>query len=334
MRTKQAESWLHNHFSGQKIYFELLSGDASFRRYFRVAVNRQYFVLMDAPPEKIDSNSFVAIGHNWKNQQIPVPVIYAEDLVNGFILLEDFGDNTFFLLSKTSLDRQYRDAIDVLIAIQFTSPCANYALPVYDEDFIRVELSLFKDWLLTKKLGLHLTVKEEKTLHTFFDKLVSSALEQPVVVMHRDYHSRNLMVTPDNTLGILDFQDAVMGPVTYDLVSLLRDCYLKWPAKKVKMLANYYLDQLNSGQEIRFKQETFFRWFDLMGMQRHLKAAGIFSRLSLRDGKHGYLHDIPRTLDYLVTITARYPEFADINQWLQQRLLPKLADMGHETTKL
>jgi aminoglycoside/choline kinase family phosphotransferase len=276
-RLEQAHSWLQKHLADQHFSITLLSGDASFRRYFRVTTSGGSYALMDAPPHQEDSKPFVTIGHCWRDQGIQVPQIFAEDLANGFLLLEDFGDNTFFRALTKDPDNYYRKAIDALIPIQFARPADSYLLPAFDEKLLRFELSLFTDWLLTRKLGLQLTEQEQLTLQGFFDQLVSNALQQPIINVHRDFHSRNLMVKTDNTLGILDFQDAVMGPVSYDLVSLLRDCYIKWPRDKVSQWRSYYLEQLRIRQGILYNEKDFSRWFDLTGMQRHLKAAGIFA---------------------------------------------------------
>ena len=347
-RLDQAKQWLTNHFKYDNYSISLLSGDASFRRYFRVIdhQNETPFVLMDAPPEKEDTHPFLAIAHSWRNQQISAPTIHAENPSSGFLLLEDFGDTTFYQAilpnsdNQTNADERYQQAIDALIPIQFATSPAEYEIPPFDEALLRLEISLFTDWLLTKKLNLALSETELKILNRFFDSLVDCALNQPQVLVHRDYHSRNLMISPDDSLGILDFQDAVMGPITYDLVSLLRDCYIKWPLDQVRIWQRYYLDRLldflnrpgargqlpQHGKNI--SNEEFTRWFDLVGLQRHLKASGIFARLSLRDGKHGYLNDIPRTVSYLADVTALYSEFSEVNLWLNDRLIPLVKDWG------
>ncbi|WP_156508716.1 aminoglycoside phosphotransferase family protein, partial [Oleiphilus sp. HI0132] len=187
------------------------------------------------------------------------------------------------------------------------------------------EMALFPDWLLEKKLGLDLSEDERQLLKASFHALEESALAQPQVVVHRDYHARNLMVVGEE-LGIIDFQDAVQGPNTYDLVSLLRDCYIVWPNEQLESWCRDFYDLLSDSAERQASFEQFKRDFDLMGMQRHLKAAGIFARLSLRDGKHGYLNDIPRTVQYIVKVSAAYPEFQELTHFLEQRVLPGLSE--------
>jgi len=344
-RLEQAHSWLREHLQHQPYSLSLLSGDASFRRYFRIQAEGKRYALMDAPPEQEDSLPFVVIGRHWRAQGINVPEIFADDLSKGFLLLEDFGDTTFLQQAEKAPDHYYHQAIDSLIGIQQVSPLNKpsdssypaFVMPAYSEQLIRREISLFTEWLLQKKLQLSLSPTESRDLNACFDALVSNAMAQPQVVVHRDYHSRNLMVTADQQLGVIDFQDAVTGPITYDLVSLLRDCYIKWPARQIKQWVSYYHQQLGEVNKQEYARDEFTRWFDLMGMQRHLKAAGIFARLSLRDGKHGYLDDIPRTVSYLVDVTADYVEFSAVRQWLNNKLVPALADLctpSDQPTKL
>jgi len=336
IRLQQAQDWLGQHFPNQQISLRPLSGDASFRRYFRASIAGKSYALMDAPPAQEDCTSFVAIGRHWKAQGISVPSIFIDDLEAGFLLLEDFGDHTLLARLEELMQQgnpaendyceaQYRQAIDILISIQSTASDGENALPPYNEALLRQEIGLFTDWLLEQKLGLSLNSKQEIALNACFDQLTDNALSQPLVVVHRDYHSRNLMVTRKHELGVIDYQDAVTGPITYDLVSLLRDCYIKWPQENVQQWLSYYLDQLNARRGTNYSSATLQRWFDLMGMQRHLKAAGIFARLSLRDGKHDYLKDIPRTVSYLVEVSASYPEFCVVHDWLKMQLTPQLA---------
>ncbi len=327
-RLDKAKAWLHGYFSDGNFEVSLLSGDASFRRYFRVHRDQRTWALMDAPPEKEDSKPFSALAKCWRPQKINVPKITAEDLGQGFILLEDFGDTTFYSGLAASADPLYKKAIDSLLPIQFSAQPADYTIPPYDEKLLRFEISLFTDWLMGKKLQLSLSNAERQMMSSFFDSLVDSALEQPRQVVHRDYHSRNLMLQADGGIGIIDFQDAVIGPITYDLVSLLRDCYIKWPITDLQRWRDYYLDRLDTQRGLDFSRAQFNRWLDLMGLQRHLKAAGIFARLSLRDGKHGYLNDIPRTISYMIDVTGNYSEFSDVHHWLAQQFFPLIKDWG------
>ncbi|MBU6952818.1 aminoglycoside phosphotransferase family protein [Hahella sp. HN01] len=318
--------WLATYFGDDQFDVSFLSGDASFRRYFRVTREQRVFVLMDAPPAQEDCRPFIAISRSWRAKGIRVPEIYAENLKDGFLLLEDFGDHLFgnAIADAPALqvDQLYRQAIDALLPIQKAADIEGYALPSYDEAMLRFEMSIFREWLLEKKLGFNLDPTETEYLDHCMNRLVESALEQPVVVTHRDYHSRNLLVSEQGDLGIIDFQGAVKGPLAYDLASLLRDCYVKWPSEKVEAWSRYYYDQVDPALLNGADFATFTRWFDWIGVQRHLKAAGLFARLSLRDGKHGYLADIPRTLNYIIEVASKYDEFTEINEWIQERLVP------------
>lgn len=328
--------WLANVLQLDKVELSVVSGDASFRRYFRLTLGENSWIAMDAPPEKEDSSSFVRIARHWFEQGIRVPEIVALDLDKGFMLLSDFGQN--LLLPDLQPDypnleqgkHYYGKAIEILGRIQ-SLDAAPANLPNYDAALLQREMALFKDWFLEAKLGLALTEAETLALQDCFDFLTQRALAQQQVVVHRDYHSRNLMICEDDELAVLDFQDAVIGPVTYDLVSLLRDCYIVWPDESVSQWCHQFyslITQNNSAQPGGF--ERFKDDFDLMGLQRHIKVAGIFSRLSLRDGKHAYLQDIPRTLKYIMKVSsallAQSPErFAVIEPLLtliEQQVLP------------
>jgi N-acetylmuramate 1-kinase len=305
-----------------------VSGDASFRRYFRYTQGVQTFIAMDAPPEKEDSSSFVAIARSWREQGIEVPELLEVDLEKGFLLLSDFGDEVLLdQLNATQPDisqgeRYYTSAMQTLQAIQGLKPASDYPLPAYDSALLQREMALFPDWLLDKKLALDLTDSERDLLTSVFSVLENSALAQKQVSVHRDYHARNLMVL-DQGLGVIDFQDAVQGPQTYDLVSLLRDCYIVWPDEQVdKWCRDFYVMSAESPKDLSYEQ--FKQDFDWMGMQRHLKAAGIFARLSLRDGKHAYLNDIPRTVEYLYRVSSVYPQFSDFSEFLRSRVMPAL----------
>ncbi|MDI9244185.1 phosphotransferase [Marinobacter sp. CHS3-4] len=309
-----------------------VSGDASFRRYFRVmgsaepSAEHQPFIVMDAPPEHENCKPFVAIAHHWRNQGIAVPEIVHEDLEQGFLLLEDFGDNLMLgALDASNAESLYTGALEELVAIQRTSPPTDYPLPPYDQALLDREMALFPDWLLTQKLGLNLDNSERALLETTFAFLRESALAQPTVTVHRDYHSRNLLVRDGtNRPGVIDFQDAVTGPITYDLVSLLKDCYIKWPPETIAQWKETFRLQSQKAGLHNSDPDTFHQWFELMGMQRHLKAAGIFARLDIRDGKPGYLKDIPRTVCYLVRASARQPALRHFHEWLTDRVLPAI----------
>ena len=294
------------------------SADASFRRYFRVCHGDDTYILMDAPPEQEDCRPFIHVSRLFLQLGMHVPEVLASDLQQGFLLLSDLGSLCYLdALDETTVDRLYGDAMGALLALQccVTPDCG---LPHYDRDLLLAEMGLFRDWLLGKHLGIEPDVAQAAALEAGFKQLADSALAQPQVCVHRDYHSRNLMVCERHNPGVLDFQDAVIGPVTYDLVSLLRDCYISWPRDRVEAwVAGYYELALQSGvlHQEQGNEADFLRWFDWMGVQRHLKAAGIFARLNHRDGKPGYLADIPRTLAYVTEVCARYPELAGIGEF-------------------
>lgn len=302
-----------------------VSGDASFRRYFRGSDGQRSVIAVDAPPPQERLDIFVAVAEAYRAEGVPVPEIIAEHRGKGFMLLSDLGST--LLLSKLQRDNArelYRQAIDLLPGIMTVVKTAEGPLPAYDEALLQRELALFKDWLLERHLGLELSPTEEQLWEDFCELMVNNAQEQPQVGVHRDYHSRNLMVLNDGSLAAIDFQDAVLGPVTYDLVSLLRDCYVAWPTELVQELAEYTRRLLQENNQLArtVSAEQWQRWFDLMGIQRHTKAAGIFARLCHRDGKDGYLNDVPRTLNYLVEVAAAYPELAQYHSWLNERVLP------------
>jgi len=330
LRQDKLTKWVAEILEETGLSLTMVSGDASFRRYFRASIDGKTWIAMDAPPEKEDSASFVAIAQHWLSQGIQVPTIYRYDLELGFLLLSDFGD-TMLLPSlcpespkKTMGEHYYHMAMLALVDIQKSVPDPSYALPLYDEALLQREMALFPDWLLAKKLGLNLSKQEQAVLTQSFNLLAESALAQPQVSVHRDYHARNLMVLKDDSLGLIDFQDAVLGPVTYDLVSLLRDCYIVWPDEQVEQWCLHFHEQLKGQGLLNCEPSQFKTWFDLMGLQRHLKAAGIFARLSLRDGKHGYLEDIPRTVDYLVRVSQKYPALKDFHALLVNKIVPAL----------
>ncbi|TCK19319.1 hypothetical protein DFR30_2629 [Thiogranum longum] len=289
------------------------SSDASFRRYFRVSDGNESYILMDAPPGQEDCRPFIHVSELMLQLGLHVPEVIASDLERGFLLLSDLGSQSYLdALDDTTADRLYGDAMGALLALQgcVTPDCG---LPNYDRNLLVAEMGLFRDWLLDRHLGIELDSAQAAELEACFIRLAEAALVQPQVCVHRDYHSRNLMVCERHNPGILDFQDAVIGPVTYDLVSLLRDCYISWPRERIEgWVSGYYDLALQSGifRKEQGSEADFLRWFDLMGVQRHLKAAGIFARLNHRDGKPGYLADIPRTLGYVREVSADYPELA------------------------
>lgn len=302
-----------------------VSGDASFRRYFRAGGVQCSWIAVDAPPEHENSHPFVEIATCWHSAGIRVPALVAVDLAQGFMLLEDFGDRLMLPeLARDSVADLYGLAFSSLLRIQSIS--AEW-LPPYNEAMLRREMGLFDEWFIQRMLGLALAPAEQVCIARVNDLLVVNAREQVQVCVHRDYHSRNLMLIDDGELGIIDFQDAVCGPLTYDLVSLLRDSYVRWPDDRVAVWVEGFRERLlDNGVEVP-GPELFLKQFDLMGMQRQLKVLGIFSRLYLRDGKTGYLKDMPRTLGYLYRAAKRYPEMGELQQLIERRIVPAMT--GH-----
>ncbi len=317
-RQQQIIQWIENDLGYQDYSLQPASADASFRRYFRLKdnINTDSKILMDAPPEKEDSHPFIRIAQSFYQLGLNVPEVYAQNFEQGFFLLSDLGSTDYLTqLDDSNADLLYKDAMQALIVMQSGQHCR---LPTYDEALLQQEMQLFTDWFLLKHKQVTLSIYQQKLIKNTFAFLTASALSQPRVCVHRDYHSRNLMVTRERNPGVLDFQDAVMGPVTYDLVSLLRDCYIAWPAEKVEQWLKYFHAlALDKGVLSPIDYAQFEVWFDLMGMQRHLKAIGIFSRLNYRDGKPGYLNDIPLTLSYVVMVCEKYPELKKFGQFIQ-----------------
>lgn len=306
---------------------ELASGDASFRRYFRLHAGPNSFIVMDAPPEQEDCVPFVRIAGYLEAMQLNAPQVIEANLDDGFLLLSDLGSRQYLdtlLDDAARAPNLYADALQALLAMQERGSAYQSLLPAYDTELLRFELSLFHDWLCEEHLGVTWSDDEEQAWQACCDVLVTNALDQPQVFVHRDYHSRNLMLTDTNNPGVLDFQDAVEGPLTYDLVSLLKDCYVQWPAEQVWQWALSFYNGLAEGVREHLDVEQFRRYFDLMGAQRHLKAAGIFARLNHRDGKPGYLPDIPKTLSYVVELGPRYPELAFLVDLIASRVLPDM----------
>jgi len=283
---------------------------------------------MDAPPEQEDSLPFLRIAGYLEAMQLNAPRVIEANLDEGFLLLTDLGTTQYLAELDADAGRApalYGDAIAALVRLQERGAAYQSLLPPYDDTLLRFELSLFHDWLCTKHLGIEWTAAEEAAWQQCCDLLVANALDQPQVFVHRDFHSRNLMVTDIDSPGILDFQDAVEGPLTYDLVSLLKDCYVRWPADQVREWALDFYQHLDTSLHEHVDAEGFLRNFELMGVQRHLKAAGIFARLNHRDGKPRYLDDIPRTLSYIVELRSKYAELEFLFDLVETRVLPAVS---------
>ena len=325
-RLEQLHTWICKSLGINDYKLQPASADASFRRYFRLQYGLQSFIVMDAPPERERCEPFINIANRLLAAGVNVPEILEVDASNGFILLGDLGSCLYLdRLNDESVDGLYDDALAAMLTIQQRADTCG--MPVYSENLLQAEMDLFTDWLLGRHLQLQLDGKRLVELKNIYKLLRESALVQPRVFVHRDYHSRNLMVCEEHNPGILDFQDAVIGPVTYDLVSLLKDCYIKWPRERVNSWAlGFYYQQ----EQTEIDEAGFLRWFDLMGVQRHLKASGIFTRLYHRDNKSGYLHDIPRTLSYIVDLETDYPELEFLIELLINDVIPVLTEVNNK----
>lgn len=314
-RLTQLQQWLDSLSENNYKNLEPASADASFRQYFRVTddKNNRTCIVMDAPPEKENCRPFLQVTELIRNVGVNAPAIISMDMKQGFILLDDLGTKPYLdHLDKSSADNLYIDAIEALINMQKIDAI----LPSYDEQLLQSEMDLFETWYLNRHLDIELNEAQKSILGNTFDLLIQNAIEQPQVFVHRDYHSRNLMITDKNNPGVIDYQDAVIGPITYDLVSLFKDCYIEWPREKVELWLDLYLARITPARLI--DKETLLRWFDLMGVQRHLKVLGIFARLNYRDGKPQYLDDMPLTLKYVVDTCDSYDELRPLQQLLKE----------------
>jgi aminoglycoside/choline kinase family phosphotransferase len=319
-------AWLGALFGGNAYTMTPASEDASFRRYFRVVfqtpppapyAGQSSLIVMDAPPDKEDCRPFIKVAALLRDCGVNAPKVYAQDLTRGFLLLSDLGDTTYQTALERGADAQalYLDAITALVAWQ--RGANPLLLPAYDEALLRRELDLFPDWFVAKHCGHDLHDTERTMLERTFALLIAAAQAQPQVFVHRDYHVRNLMDVAENRPGVLDFQDAVFGPITYDLVSLLRDAYVAWEEEQQLDWAIRYWERARAaGLPVAARFDDFWRDFEWMGVQRHLKVVGIFARLWHRDGKDVYLADVPRVLSYLRHACARYTELTPLLRFL------------------
>jgi aminoglycoside/choline kinase family phosphotransferase len=299
------------------------SVDASFRRYFRVTQGSDTYVVMDAPPGKEDLGPFLKIARMLAGMNLNVPIVLARDVDRGFLLLSDLGSRLYLDELPKAADRLYADALAALRTMQTADSRISSELPRYDREMLMREMELLPEWFLKRHLGLAVSAAERAMLDRLFDALVRAAESQPATFVHRDYHSRNLLIDSENNPGILDFQDAVWGPVTYDLASLLKDCYIAWPTAQIRSWAFQYRESLlEAGFALPADGAEFIRWFDLIGLQRHIKVLGIFARLYYRDGKSQYLNDLPRVLAYARDAAFSYPETAAFGEFIVKRIDP------------
>jgi aminoglycoside/choline kinase family phosphotransferase len=329
-RERQITEWLLGLFPGEKFTISPASADASFRRYFRACFTDKTLIVMDAPPQLEDCKPFLHVGKLFEEAGVHVPHVHAQDLSQGFLLLSDLGDSTYLqVLTEANAQQLYSSAIDALIKIQLAS--RKDELPAYEETLLRRELNLFPEWYIAKHLGIELTQKQRDALERSFQKILSNNLAQPYVYVHRDYHSRNLMFSQPNP-GVLDFQDAVYGPITYDLASLFKDAYIKWDEEVIMdWIIRYWEKARKVGLPVREDFGEFYRDYELMGVQRHIKVLGIFARLYHRDGKDGYLKDMPLVMNYLRRACERYIDLKPMLNLLIELEQQKFADVKDMT---
>jgi N-acetylmuramate 1-kinase len=319
-RLQLLEGWVKTQFPGKSFTLTPASADASFRRYFRVTFDkRETLIAMDAPPQQEDCTPFLHVVGLFSSAAVHVPTVLAQDTNRGFLLLSDLGNTTYLQALNTNsndADSLYHDAVDALVKIQLTS-CAG-VLPNYDQALLLGELNLFPDWYIAKHLQTELAAGQIDVIQTVFNLILENNLAQPRVFVHRDYHSRNLMVTAPNP-GIIDFQDAVYGPITYDLVSLFKDAYIHWEEERLlDWTIRYWEKARNVGLPVADDFSDFYRDFEWMGVQRHLKVLGIFARLYHRDSKDAYLKDMPLVMKYLRKACERYRELHSLLKLLDK----------------
>lgn len=310
--------------NSENLALRQLPGDAGARRYFRMGAEPEWLAVY-APPESEDSKTFVALAGYLRQQGVRAPRVHAADYERGFLLIDSLGDRLYLNdLDEASVEALYGEVLLTLLRLQ-QSPPPLPAIPEYSREKLLEEMDLFPRWFVSQLLGYELNASERLLIKQTFDELVASALEQPSCFVHRDFHSRNLIHRECSPPGVIDFQDAVWGPFTYDLVSLLRDCYVRWPREHIERWALAYA---NMAREVGvapadMSAEQLLRWFDLMGLQRHFKVLGIFARLALRDNKRAYLEDLPLVMRYLLEVLEAYPRFNELAAWFKEKLLPR-----------
>ncbi len=320
------EHWLSRHRQdlGSVMAMPMISGDASFRRYFRLLLGRGSLIAVDAPPQHENSSAFVAIASALRAHAINAPEVLAVEREQGFLLISDFGDRLLLsALDETHVDLWYGRAMDTILRMQACQEVPGWTLPIYDRARLLDEMNLFPEWFVRRYLGLELSVHEHAVLDNALQWIADAVLQQPQGFVHRDYHARNLMVVDGEELGVIDFQDAVIGPLSYDLISLLRDAYIAWPRARVQAWIRQFAAAAGArGLLSEDGVASFAGDCDWMSVQRHLKVLGIFARLSLRDGKHGYLRDMPLVWAYLRDELAALPPLQALRQLVQERLFP------------
>jgi N-acetylmuramate 1-kinase len=305
------------HLNHADISISVASADASFRSYWRVFADDRSLIVMDAPPGQEDIKPWLEIGSRLRAVGLHAPEVLASDSENGFVLMEDLGTRTYLPeLNESTVDKLYGDALDALFTMQREIDAQD--LPHFDVTRTIPEMELLGDWFLHRHLGFDPSCDEWDVIENAFRSIANCADEQPRRFMHRDYHSRNLLVAGVNNPAIIDFQGAMLGPIAYDLASLLRDCYIAWPIEYVDVWVEKYRQRLFAAGMVSVDEARFRRWFDLIGLQRHIKVLGLFCRLWYRDGKQGYLTDLPLILEYVLRISQLYPELVDFSNLLQR----------------
>ena len=311
-------AWTRSVLADTTLTLQSASEDASFRSYWRTHHAGQSWIVMDSPPAQEDPRPWLDIGQRLADAGLHVPAVHASDLEQGFLLIEDLGARLYLpALNDNTVDALYGDALAALLRMQRVDTTG---MQPYDRAFLQRELEIMPEWFLGLHLGVSLRDDERRLIETTFDVLLQSALEQPQCFVHRDFHSRNLLTVEHHNPGIIDFQGALIGAATYDLASLLRDCYIRWPQERVLQWAESYRVRMQAEGLLDRSIDAicFRRWFDFIGLQRHIKVLGIFCRLWYRDGKRGYLDDLPRVYDYVIDIAAQYPELRDFAELLQR----------------
>jgi len=327
-REDALHEWLRIQIKQNTFTLKPLAGDASFRRYLRLSYDNVTKIVMDAPPEKENIEPFIKVNQTLQSQGVRTPTIHAADITQGFLILEDFGDHLLLNTRNTkNQDSLYQCAIDTLIQIQ---QCSTASLPTFNKTHMLNEMALFQEWFLDAYIELPITSTEKQLINATLMMIAERIENQPQVFIHRDYHSRNLMVLGDQfpfKLGVIDFQDAMHGPITYDLVSLIKDCYFKLSKTAYDQYLTFYHQQQPLIQE--WTQATLAKEVDICGLQRHLKVLGIFCRLYLRDHKPNYLHDLPLVMDYTMSCLKKYAEFKPFLQFMEKRVLPQFMETSH-----
>lgn len=317
-RQNALNQWLEKILAPKHFTLMPLAGDASFRRYFRLHYDDKTWIIMDAPPDKEPLDPFVNVANLFTTAGVKTPFIHALDKIQGFAILEDFGDSLLLNnLNKETVDTHYKAAITLLTRLQHYPLGEATQLPHFDKEWILKELALFNEWFLQAYLQLQLSNEEKQIIEETFAWLSQEISLQPKAIIHRDYHSRNIMLV-NAELGVIDFQDAMYGPFTYDLASLLKDCYIQWPRENILTWLHYFHNQSTISQQ--YALANTIRAFDYCGLQRHLKVLGVFSRLALRDNKSNYLGDLPLTLHYIMACLEDYDEFKPFYSFMQDRI--------------